>query len=103
MTGKAAPMHPRLTPKKTPDIDLILTFIAQNGITKPTMAQAQRYARKEDRLRGSLTATDPSAHRFRPGSAAFTHRSALTSEGFTLDHKSLPLEELTGEYAEKSA
>ena len=43
MTGKAAPMHPRLTPKKTPDIDLIQIFIAKNGVTKPTTAQERRY------------------------------------------------------------
>jgi hypothetical protein len=105
MTGKAAPMHPRLTPKQTPssDIDLILSFIAENGVARPTTAQEQRYARREQRDRGLLTATDPSAHRFRPGSAAFTHRSALMAEGFTLDHKSLPLEKLTGEYADKPA
>ena len=43
---KAAPAHPRLTLKKTPDIDLIQAFIAKNGVTKPTTAQEQRYARK---------------------------------------------------------
>jgi hypothetical protein len=101
MTGKAAPVHLRLTPKKTPDIDLILTFIAKNGVTKPTTAQERRYARKEQRVRGLLKASEPSAYRFRPGSAAYNHRSALMSEGFTLDVRFLPLEKLTGEYAEK--
>ena len=31
-TGNAAPVHPRLTTKQTPDIDLIQTFIAKNGV-----------------------------------------------------------------------
>jgi hypothetical protein len=100
MTGKAAPVHPRLTPKKTPDIDLIQTFIARNGVTKPTTAQERRAARKEQRDRGLLTASDPSAYRFRPSSETFIHRSAMLSEGFTLDHRPFPLEKLTG-YAEE--
>jgi endogenous inhibitor of DNA gyrase (YacG/DUF329 family) len=50
-----------------------------------------------------LTASDPSAYRFRPSNEAFFHRSALMSQGFTLDHKPLPLEKLTGEYAEEPA
>jgi hypothetical protein len=39
--GKAAPVHPRLTPRQTPssDIDLIQSFIARNGATKPTSKQ----------------------------------------------------------------
>jgi hypothetical protein len=102
MTGKAA-VHPRLTPRKTPDADLIQIFIAKNGVTKPTTAQERRYARKEERNRGLLTASNPSAYRFRPGNEAFSRRSALMSEGFTLDHKSLPLEKLTGKYAEEPA
>ena len=101
MTGKAAPVHPRLTPKETPEADLIQIFIAKNGVTKPTTTQEQRYARKEERARGLLTANNPSAYRFRPGSEAFAHRSTLMSEGFTLDHKPLPLEKLTGKYAEE--
>jgi hypothetical protein len=106
MTGfRASPVHPRLTSKKRPssDIDLIQDFIAKNGVTKPTTAQERRYARKEERDRGLLTVTDPSAYRFRPSNEAFSVRSALMSEGFTLDHKWLPLEKLTGEYAEKPA
>jgi hypothetical protein len=102
MTGKAA-VHPRLTPRKTPDADLIQIFIAKNGVTKPTTAQERRYARKEERNRGLLTASNPSAYRFRPGNEAFSRRSALMSEGFTLDHKPLPLEKLTGKYAEEPA
>jgi len=46
MTGNA-PVHPRLTPKQTPDADLIQGFIVRNGVTKPTTAQQQRAARKE--------------------------------------------------------
>ena len=103
MTVRNPPVHPRLTPRKTPDADKIQIFIAKNGVTKPTAAQERRYARKEERDRGLLTASDPSAYRFRPGTEAFTHRSSLMSEGFTLDHKWLPLEKLTGEYAEKPA
>jgi hypothetical protein len=103
--ARSRPMHPRLTPKKTPssDKDLIQRFIAKNGVTKPTAAQDRRYARKEERNRGVLTANDPSAYRFRPGTEAFKHRSILMSEGFTLDHKPLPLEKLTGKYAEELA
>jgi hypothetical protein len=101
MTGNA-PVHPRLTPKKTPDIDLIQSFIARNGVTKPTTAQERRYARKEERDRG-LSASDPSSYRFRTSNEAFSHRSTLMSEGFTLDHKPLPLEKLTGKYAEAPA
>jgi len=100
MTGNA-PVHPRLTPKKTPDIDLIQSFIAKNGVTKPTTAQELRYARKEQRDRGLLSASDPSSYRFRPSNEAFSHRSTLMSEGFTLDHKPVPLEKLRGEYAEE--
>ena len=103
MTGKAAPMHPRLTLRKTPDADKIQIFIAKNGVTKPTTAQERRYARKEERARGLLTASDPSAYRKRPGTDAYSHRSTLMSEGFTLDHKPLPLEKLTGKYAEEPA
>jgi hypothetical protein len=98
-------VNARFTPKETPssDVDLIQTFIAKNGVTGPTAAQQRRYARKEQSARNLLSASDPSAYRFRPGSAAFSHRSALMSQGFTLDHKPLPLEQLTGEYAEKPA
>jgi hypothetical protein len=104
MTGNA-PVHPRLRPRKMPssDIDLIQGFIAKNGVTKPTSAQEQRAARKEQRDRGLLTVSDPSAYRFRPGTGAYSRRSAMMSEGFTLDHKPLLLEKLTGEYAEEPA
>src|SRR3979411_370987 len=83
MTGKARPvLHDRLTPKEMPasTADLIQGFIAKNGVTKPTTAQERRYARKEERDRGLLTASDPSAYRFRPGTEASSHRSALMSE-----------------------
>jgi hypothetical protein len=103
MTGRAVPVHPTLTPRQTPDADKIQTFIAKNGVTKPTPKQEKRAARKEERARGLLTATDPSAYRKRPGTEAYSHRSNMMSEGFTLDHKPLPLEKLTGEYAEQPA
>jgi hypothetical protein len=101
MTGKAAPVHPRLIPKETPEADLIQIFIAKNGVTKPTPKQEKRYARNEQRDRGLLTASNPSAYRFRPTTDTYRHRSTLLSEGFTLDHKPLPLEKLTGKYAEE--
>jgi len=102
MTGNA-PVHPRLTPKKrhSSDLDLIQIFIAKNGVAKPTTAQEQRYARKEERNRGLLSANNPSAYLFRPGSSAYNHRSSVMSAGLTLDHKPFPLEMLTGEYAEE--
>jgi hypothetical protein len=75
MTGNAVPLHPRLTPRQTPDADLIQTFLAKNGVTKPTTAQERRAARKEARERGLLTASDPVAYRFRPGTDSYTHRS----------------------------
>ena len=62
-------MHPQLTPKETPDIDLIQTFIAKNGVTKPTTAQERRYALEGKRARGLLGVTNrerlslPAQHR----------------------------------------
>ena len=61
-TGNAAPVHPRLTTKQTPDSDLIQLFIAKNGVTKPTTAQERRAARKEERARGLLAHLSVTIH-----------------------------------------
>jgi predicted nucleic acid-binding Zn ribbon protein len=51
MTGKAAPVHPRLAPKETPDAPLLADWLSKNPVTRPTPKHARRHAKKEETAR----------------------------------------------------